>query len=231
MLLQLTGHIADNYLMNLGDSLNVYYSLIDTEMPDQRFFTYLQQIPESMHADVLKYHRRADQVRTLVGKLLMKEAIVQAGFSPDQMNSIAYTNFKRPYIAEHFDFNITHSGRCVACAAGFHMRLGIDVEEITPIRPEDITTVLRDEELLEMQQSNASPETILRFWTRKEAIVKASGEGLYLQPQKIFFIDELTASTPADTWYLHELDIDNAHICFCATNKPERNIIVTGISY
>jgi 4'-phosphopantetheinyl transferase len=217
--------------MSSVDELYVYYSLVDPEMPDQKFFAYLEQIPAGLRPDVLRYHRRADQVRTLVGKLLMKEAIVQAGFSAELMDSILYTSFKRPYIADNFDFNITHSGYCVACAAGFDMKLGIDVEEIKPITADDITTVLRDEELHEMQQANATPETILHFWTRKEAIVKASGEGLYMQPQEIYFIDELTARTPGNIWHLHKLDIDDAHICYCVTNRPGRKIILTGIDY
>jgi 4'-phosphopantetheinyl transferase len=217
--------------MSTANELYVYYSLINTEMPDREFFAYMEQIPANLRPDVLRYHRRADQVRTLVGKLLMKEAVVRAGFSPGVINSISYTSFKRPYISEDFDFNITHSGRCVACAAGFNMRLGIDVEEIKPISPEEIAAVLRDEELQEMQQNNASPETILHFWTRKEAIVKASGEGLYMQPQEIYFIDELTARTPGSTWHLHELAVNEAHICYCVTNQPGAKIILTGIDY
>ena len=104
-------------LMNVG-TIYVYYSIINPDMPDEQFFHYLNQLPPSLHPDVLKYHRRADQVRTLTGKLLMQEAIERAGFDAAHMDSISYTSFKRPYIADHFDFNITHSGRCVACCAG-----------------------------------------------------------------------------------------------------------------
>jgi 4'-phosphopantetheinyl transferase len=209
----------------------VYYSIIDPGMPDERFFNYLDQLPAGLHADILRYHRRADQVRTLTGKLLVQEAIVQAGFPVHHMNSISYTSFKRPYIAEHFDFNITHSGRCVACCAGFDMRLGIDVEEIHSITANDIVTVLRDEELEEMRRTNASAETILHFWTRKEAIVKASGEGLYMQPQEIYFIDDLTARTSADTWYLHRIDVGPEHICYCVSNLPGREIVMKEMKY
>lgn len=223
--------VTGNELNAPGSTLYVYYSLIDPDMPDERFFHYLHQLPAGLHPDILRYHRRADQVRTLTGKLLMKEAIVQAGFSPELMHSISYTNFKRPYIAEHFDFNITHSGHCVACAAGFNMKLGIDVEEIHPISINDITMVLRDEELDEMKRTNASPETILRFWTRKEAIVKASGQGLYMQPQEIYFIDGLTARAGADIWYLHELDVDPGHICYCVSNVAGMEIVMKEMKY
>ena len=216
--------------MNVG-TIYVYYSIINPDMPDEQFFHYLNQLPPSLHPDVLKYHRRADQVRTLTGKLLMQEAIERAGFDAAHMDSISYTSFKRPYIADHFDFNITHSGRCVACCAGFDMRLGIDVEEIHPITANDIEAVLRDEELEEMHRTNASPETILHFWTRKEAIVKASGEGLYMQPQEIYFIDDLTARTANNTWHLHKLNVDPGHICYCVSNLPGREIVMKEMEY
>jgi 4'-phosphopantetheinyl transferase len=217
--------------MTPGNTITVYFSLIDPGMPDHRFFYYLNQLPSSLHPDILKYHQRADQVRTMTGKLLMKEAIADAGFSGDLMNSISYTSFKRPYIDDNFDFNISHSGRFVACCAGFGMRLGIDVEEIHPISADNIATVFREEELASMRERNATPETILHFWTRKEAILKANGRGLYMQPQEIYFIDETTAWTAAENWYLHELLVGPGHICICATDIPNREIVVKRMKY
>jgi len=213
----------------ISDTIHIYYALIDPGMPDHVFFTYLHQLPSALHPDILKYHRRADQVRTLTGKLLMQEAITQAGFSPASMNAILYTDYKRPYIAEHFDFNITHSGCCVACCAGFGMKLGIDVEELHPITADDITTVFRAEELEAMR--NAPPETILHFWTRKEAIVKASGQGLYMQPQEIYFIDRLTARTASQQWWLYEVNVGAGYLCYCASDAPGREIVMKEMKY
>ncbi|HYF29989.1 MAG TPA: 4'-phosphopantetheinyl transferase superfamily protein [Chitinophagaceae bacterium] len=210
--------------------LNVYYSLIDPAMPDQELWRYLSQLPARLQQDVRRYRQKADQVRTLTGKLLLKEAITRAGL-PQTLESIAYTDFKRPFIAENIDFNITHSGGCVACAIGYGMKLGIDVEELKHITTEDIIAVLREEELEEMRRIQADPETILRFWTRKEAIVKASGEGLYKQPQDIYFIDELSAKTPDMYWYLHELDFGGGYIAYCATNVPGVQVLVQHMTY
>jgi 4'-phosphopantetheinyl transferase len=212
--------------MSASPVLQVYYSIIDPAMPEQKFLHYLSLLPPSLQQDVLKYHQREDRIRTLTGKLLLREAIVQAGLSAGMMDSMGYTNYKRPFISMDVDFNITHSGLCVACVAGAGMQVGIDVEEIKPIKPDDIIAVLRDEELQEMRKTNASPETILRFWTRKEAIVKASGEGLYLPPQSIFFLDELTAKTSESTWHLHELGFGSGYVAFCVTNLAGCDVVV-----
>lgn len=212
-------------------NVNVYYSLIDPVMPDQLLWHYLDQLPAKLQQDVRRYRQKADQVRTLTGKLLLREAIVQAGLSQTLMESIGYTDFKRPFIADHIDFNITHSGNCVACAIGYDMKLGIDVEEIKSITTDDIIAVLREEELQEMRRKNADPETILRFWTRKEAIVKASGEGLYKQPQDIYFTTELSATTPDTDWFLHELDFGKEYIAYCATNVEHTEITLKRIEY
>ncbi|HYE56420.1 MAG TPA: 4'-phosphopantetheinyl transferase superfamily protein [Chitinophagaceae bacterium] len=200
--------------------IQVYYSFIDPNMPEALFRQHLQQLPSSIQEDVLRYHQRADQLRVLMGKILLQKALAGAGFSPGLISELQYSEYKRPFIAGAMDFNITHSGNCVALAAGSNMKVGIDVEAVHPIKPEDILAVLRDEELHDMQQDNATPETILRFWTRKEAIVKASGEGLFMQPQSIYFTDELTAAAQGKTWHLHELDMGAPYIAYCATNLP-----------
>jgi 4'-phosphopantetheinyl transferase len=217
--------------MTAAENLYIYYSIINPTMPDDAFTHYLHQLPAGLRPDIMKYHQHVDRVRTLTGKLLLQEAIQKAGLSPTLMESLSYTNYKRPFITKDVDFNITHAGNCVACVAGRSMRVGIDVEDIKPIQVDDILPVLRDEELAEMRRSNASPETILRFWTRKEAIVKASGEGLYLPPQSIYFIDELTATTPECTWYLHELDFGAGYIAYCVTNVEGVNTVIRKIDY
>lgn len=200
-------------------------------MPDNLFSHYLQQLPYNLRPDILKYHQKADRIRTLTGKLLLKEAIGQAGLSHELMDTISYTNYKRLYITKDFDFNITHSGQCVACAAGKNMKVGIDVEEIRPISPDDILAVLRDDELEIMRRTNASAETILRFWTRKEAIVKASGEGLYMPPQSIYFTDEFTANAEGSTWFLHQLDLGKEYIAYCVTNVAESKVYMREICF
>jgi 4'-phosphopantetheinyl transferase len=206
--------------MDKGPALYVFYWLIDTAMPQAAFAQQMKQLPAAMHQDILKYRLHADRVRTLAGRLLLKEAIRQAGLPQHLMETLAYTGYKRPYIKADIDFNVTHSGRCVACVAGRNMKVGIDVEEHKPIAPDDITTVLRADELQQMQQQQATPADILRFWTRKEAIVKASGEGLYMQPQSIYFKDDLTAVAGHTTWYLHELDFHPGYTAFCTSNVP-----------
>ncbi|MGB8194396.1 MAG: 4'-phosphopantetheinyl transferase superfamily protein [Chitinophagaceae bacterium] len=217
--------------MNFKDEVYVYYSFIDPEMQDERLMNYLHQLPPGLWKDIVKYRQKADQVRSLTGKLLLREAIQEAGLDAGLMNSIAYTDFKRPYIAEHFDFNITHSGNCVALALGYDMRLGIDVEQVTPISPDDILTVLRPDELDEMRRTNADADTVLRFWTRKEAIVKASGEGLYRQPQEIYFQDSLTAQTADTAWFLQEIELGSDYICYYAANVSGKKTVIRRVEY
>ena len=210
--------------------LYVFYSLVNTAMSDDQLARHLDHLPANLQQDVRRYKMKADQVRTLTGKLLLREALAQMGLSQD-LDAIKYSDFKRPFIADNIDFNITHSGDCVACAIAYDMKLGIDVEEIKSINVDDIIPVLRDEELEEMKRTSASPETILRFWTRKEAIVKASGEGLYMQPQDIYFDDELSARIADKSWYLHELDLGSGYIAYCATNVAGTNVIAKHIEY
>ena len=101
------------------------------------------------------------------------------------VGTLSYDANGRPYFLERTcDFSITHTQNHVFCAiieGEEPMRLGIDAEDLG--RP-DFSTL---EEMVarwfspnEQKAFRTSPtkETFLRLWTRKEAYVKYTGEGL-----------------------------------------------------
>ena len=101
------------------------------------------------------------------------------------VGTLVYGENGRPYFCDRMcDFNITHTQNHVFCAiieGEEPMRLGIDAEDLG--RP-DFSTL---EEMVarwfspnEQKAFRTSPtkETFLRLWTRKEAYVKYTGEGI-----------------------------------------------------
>jgi 4'-phosphopantetheinyl transferase len=92
----------------------------------------------------------------------------------------------RPFLSgEHrtdLDFNLAHSGDIVLIAVGLKNRVGVDIEQIR----EDIDhsklahrffSATENRELDELGQSDARAG-FFACWTKKEAIMKAVGEGL-----------------------------------------------------
>ena len=83
-------------------------------------------------------------------------------------------------------FNVSHSGNHGLIALAPEGRLGVDVEECAPHRNLDILieTVFTPDEQAELAsiEGEDRPHAFFRLWTVKEALVKAEGTGLSLDP-------------------------------------------------
>jgi 4'-phosphopantetheinyl transferase len=82
------------------------------------------------------------------------------------------------------DLSVSHSGDCVTIAISADGRLGVDVEEIAGF-PADQMSQLADYVLapqeradLKLHPADERAAAFTTYWTRKEAVVKATGEGL-----------------------------------------------------
>ena len=86
---------------------------------------------------------------------------------------------KKPYLSRGPEFNISHSGGVVVCAVD-DRPVGIDVEEIRAVRDRDgLASRYFCSEEIEKMKASADPKLeFLRIWTKKEACLKLTGEGL-----------------------------------------------------
>ena len=112
-------------------------------------------------------------------------------------------------------FNLTHSAGFAACAVLGEAPVGIDAEDIR--RPLDIAPMAArwyaaaERRLLDRMAEPHRTEMFFRIWTLKEAILKAAGLGLRVEPQR-FAVDpdRLQANLPdglgiPTRWRLAEL--------------------------
>jgi len=122
--------------------------------------------------------------------------------------------------AKRIEFNVSHSGQIVLIAFAVGRRLGVDVERILPVAENDerlSRSWLSEQELVEMSTTDASARTrrFYSLWTRKEAYLKARGEGLSLDPDRVRIpCDQVGASFEsafesgaAARWSLRELEV------------------------
>ena len=91
--------------------------------------------------------------------------------------------------SEHFYFNISHSADMAAFAFGRN-RVGIDIEMVKSMKNLDAMTrhIAHPKEYAEFQHLS-EPEALdafFRLWTRKEAFIKANGQGLSMGLRSIF---------------------------------------------
>lgn len=98
----------------------------------------------------------------------------------------------KPYLTDApVEFSISHSGELVAVALCADTPVGVDVERITALA-EPPLPVLSERERAAFDRV-PGPERAVAFtsyWVRKEAVLKATGEGLRVDPAR------LTVSAP-----------------------------------
>jgi 4'-phosphopantetheinyl transferase len=105
---------------------------------------------------------------------------------PEELR-FAYSEFGRPSLREvdsatMLDFNVSHSGGMALLAFALERKIGIDVEKVrrdfgTTEIAERFFSVVERAALRELP-SEQRHDAFFRCWTRKEAFIKALGEGL-----------------------------------------------------
>ncbi|HEY1950869.1 MAG TPA: 4'-phosphopantetheinyl transferase superfamily protein [Bryobacteraceae bacterium] len=134
------------------------------------------------------------------------------------------------------DFNATHSGDLAAFAFTLGSQLGIDLEHVHPLAEmQDIAgRFFCPEEAAEL--ASLSPDdreaAFFRCWTRKEAYIKAIGDGLSapldafrvtLHPNELArFVHIAHDTNVAQAWTLHDLRLSPGYAAALAYHDRER---------
>lgn len=140
---------------------------------------------------------------------------------------------KPAVLDSELEFNISHSGDLALFAFAKNTALGVDVEAIKPkIEYEDIAkrffSAAENEQLLNISSKNRK-KAFFNCWTRKEAFIKAIGEGLSF-PLSDFDVnvEELESSQSqllkihktynANDWSILTLSVPGKHAAALAFN-------------
>jgi 4'-phosphopantetheinyl transferase len=90
---------------------------------------------------------------------------------------------------EAIEFSLSHSGRQVVVALVRDFPVGVDVEQVKPTRDRTslVAAVLSGPErrAIAALPADERGEAFLRYWTRKEALLKATGHGLAIAPRSL----------------------------------------------
>jgi 4'-phosphopantetheinyl transferase len=151
---------------------------------------------------------------------------------------------RRPETAiEAIEFSVTHGGDLLVLAFAGNAPVGVDVEPIGAL--EDVCAELLDFTLTAAERLRLlevpAPQRrriFLRHWTGKEAILKALGTGLDVEPQAVtlppFPIKgkasvTLPGSPPVDLW-IRNVEVGPAHVCTLATGQEVRELRLARLS-
>lgn len=168
------------------DSQNIkfWHTELATLEVDYPHFWSLLDPSEQHHASTIKnerLHRRYVEVHAQL-RLFLGETINAA----PELLRIHKAEYGKPYLVDYPElaFNLSHTANRMAVAIAYKCDLGIDIEFCKP-RTNLAALVEKcfaeeEKEYWQKLPSTKKTLTFYRFWTRKEAFVKATGRGIAL---------------------------------------------------
>ena len=168
-----------------------------------------------------------DRARFVLGRGLLRKCLGHYLQLTPETIELATTDRGRPILPqdETVQFSISHTQDLVAIALTSDARVGIDFEYVrtTPDLPELAKRIFSEEDLQAFQAlpGSEAPPAFFRAWTRKEAYLKARGEGIAegLQQVSVSFGPEETGpvkdardESAPQTWRLLALPVPTDYI-------------------
>lgn len=156
--------------------------LLDTDIesitPERLRSELLPQLPQWRREAVQRYRHHAGQREGAAAFLLLQQALRQE-YGIQDVPPFSYHANGKPYLAEfpHLHFNLSHCRTAVLCALSSRP-VGVDVERIRTARPDLLRYTMNLDEQQQILSSSHPDLTFTRLWTRKEALLKLTGDGV-----------------------------------------------------
>jgi 4'-phosphopantetheinyl transferase len=135
------------------------------------------------------FHRQRDRSRFVAAHGILRAILARyLGIAPRDI-AFARGPGGKPCLADEIDarslrFNLAHSEGLALCAVAYGRDVGVDVERIAPeladLRIAEAYFAPEELETLRATAPEARPRQFFTLWTRKEAALKATGEGIPL---------------------------------------------------
>ena len=200
----------------------VYYTRITQPIPSGKWEKALSTLSTEEQAKVLAFRRWEDRTTSLLGRLLIRHAFSEAKL--DMGKDIYFNQYKRPCCSAGWDFNLSHCDDTAVLIIAPNAEVGIDVERTDTVKnSDDLTNSFTCAEWKQIETSPSPSLSMLTFWTRKEAVMKAVGSGLQIPPASLEVIED-TIRYEDKTWFIHPLKLSVQHLCHFATSDPKPEV-------
>ncbi len=177
---------------NHHQETHVWSHTIHFDDPFLREAPYLLSAEESTRA--AKYHFEKDRRVYEAGHVLIRKILAHyTSMEASKLELTPIVNTKPELLNSPFKihFNISHSGNKILVAVGFLTDVGIDVEKVIPdfdidgfaeanYHPHEVDN-------LRLLNEEAETDYFYQIWTRKEAWLKLTGEGVNDKLKEIDF--------------------------------------------
>jgi 4'-phosphopantetheinyl transferase len=154
---------------------------------------------------------------SLAGYALLKEALQRFGLENHTLKAIEFPLHKKPYFPQGPDFNISHAHDRVVCAVSTDVQVGVDIEKIVSLDNYHLKHYFREEEISYIQQDKVR---FYEVWTKKEAILKATGNAGLTRAKNIRFYGPYAVFDQIK-WHLYAFDWDEYRIAIASSGEQK----------
>ena len=138
----------------------------------------LAEVSPQRREQALKFRHESGQRLSLAVYLLLKKGL-RKEYGITENPVLGYSEGGKPFILDHpnIHFSFSHANDIALCVISDEP-VGADVEMPRKISSSLVSYTMNDDE---QAQINASPDPTMQFlffWTRKEALLKLTGEGI-----------------------------------------------------
>jgi 4'-phosphopantetheinyl transferase len=140
--------------------------------------------------------------------------------------------------ADPFDFNLSHSGDLALVAVSRIGEVGVDVEKLRPLpgaqRLADRFFLPQESAALRQMPESGRAAAFFNLWTRKEALAKATGQGIAHSLTRFEVSWEAVAvlksvdgdAQTAAQWSLHAFEPAPGYVAAIAVHSPESQFAI-----
>jgi 4'-phosphopantetheinyl transferase len=224
---------APTDLTLLPDEIHVWR--IELDQPEIQLQNLTATLSSDEKARAERFYFQEHRQRFIAGRGILRTILGHyLGIQPLQVQ-FNYQQRGKPVLADTFAdsglaFNLSHSQGLGLCAVNCTHPIGVDLEYIRPMSDIEALAkrffLLREYEMLRSLSPNQQQEVFFRYWTCKEAYLKATGDGLsQLEQVEV----SLTPTEPAklqilEDWSLFELLPANNYVAAIAIANCDWNL-------
>jgi 4'-phosphopantetheinyl transferase len=180
----------------------------------KRFFTDV--LSEREQEKVSRLFNQKDKERYIVSKYCLREILSQFLIKEARDIEFVFSKNRKPRV-KNIEFNISHTEDYILIGISPES-IGIDVEYIN--QDYDFKSILNisfsAKEIYFINKGNADPLNFYTLWTRKEALLKAVGEGISDNLHEVESINDIV-SRAGETYNIKSFILDKKYVVSLAT--------------
>ena len=165
----------------------IFLSEIDTLMNEEAILSYFPFLSHIRQEKILRLRSESDRTQSIMTELLLRKVAGDFLQIRGEEITLAEAPSGKPYFPffPEYHFSLSHTEGAVLVAVS-DQPIGADIEHSRFVEEAVFDRVLtRSERKAMLLHSAGAKASFLEIWTRKEAYLKWTGEGLFVSPDKI----------------------------------------------